>query len=66
MKYEDLKTLVCPKCGVEYTGRSAVSRIDNTTGICSDCATRESLETIGVIGEEQDAILETIHRSYQE
>ena len=53
---------VCPRCGKTYYGRPAVSREDNTTLICPDCGTREALESIGVGVEEQDSILETIHR----
>ena len=53
---------VCPKCGKTYTGRPAVSRADNATLICPDCGTRESLESIGVGAEEQERILDTIHR----
>lgn len=53
---------VCPRCGKTYTGRPAVSRADNTTLICPDCGTRESLESIGVGVEEQERILDTIHR----
>ena len=55
---------VCPKCGKTYTGRPAVSRADNATLICPDCGTRESLESIGVGAEEQERILDTIHRHH--
>lgn len=34
---------ICPKCGCEYTGRSALSREDNKTEICPDCGMREAL-----------------------
>lgn len=54
---------ICPRCGREYEGYSALSRKDNETKICSDCGTREALESLGVDRDEQDAILETIHRS---
>lgn len=53
----------CPRCNKTYTSPSAVSRVDNKTLICPDCGTREALETIGVSSEEQDKILDTIHRS---
>ena len=53
----------CPRCNKTYTSPPAVSRADNQTLICPDCGTREALETIGVSSEEQDKILDTIHRS---
>ena len=53
---------VCPRCGRTYFERPALSRLDNETLICPDCGTREALESIGVGVEEQDSILETIHR----
>lgn len=56
---------ICPRCGMAYTGEPAVSRTDNTEAICPDCGIREALESIGVCGEEQEHILETIHRSIQ-
>ena len=64
MKCENLKTAVCRKCGKTYhVALRHFQRGDNTTIICPDCGTREALESIGV-GErnEQQAILETIHR----
>lgn len=54
---------ICPKCGLSYEGRPALSRDDNKTLICPDCGVREALESIGVDKEEQDSILETIHRN---
>ncbi len=54
---------VCPRCGKTYTEPPALSRTDNETLICPDCGTREALESLGVSAEEQDKILETIHRS---
>lgn len=56
---------ICPRCGSAYHGASALSRADNDTLICPDCGTREALESIGVKPQEQDEILETIHRSMQ-
>ena len=29
--------VVCPKCRKPYTGRPALSRVDNKTDICPDC-----------------------------
>ena len=56
----------CPKCGRRYTSHSAVSRVDNITLVCPDCGIREALESLGVNTEEQDRILETIHRTAKE
>ncbi len=57
------RPVVCPRCGKTYTARPSVSRSDSTTPICPDCGTREALESIGVGVEEQDKILNAIHRS---
>lgn len=62
MKTEEIKTRTCPLCGNSYTGHPALSRADNETLICLDCGTRQALCSIGVCEEEQDKILETIHR----
>ncbi|MCW6662766.1 autoantigen p27 domain-containing protein [Aerococcaceae bacterium NML190073] len=56
---------ICPKCGLPYEGRPALSRDDNKSLICPDCGVREALESIGVDKEEQNRILETIHRSVE-
>ena len=53
----------CPKCGKLFSERGAVSRVDNITIICSDCGTREALESIGVDVTEQEKILDTIHNT---
>ncbi len=63
MKENTARMSVCPKCGKTYFDRPALSRVDNETLICPDCGTREALESIGVSTEEQDSIIETIHRS---
>lgn len=64
MKNENvMETKICPRCGKSYCGRPALSRADNKTLICPDCGTREALESIGVKPDEQEQILETIHRS---
>lgn len=52
---------VCPRCGRTYTERPAMAR-DNSGPICPDCGTREALESIGVGADEQERILNTIHR----
>lgn len=54
---------ICPYCGKMYHDRPALSRKDNKTLICPDCGTREALESLGVDAEEQEQILETIHRN---
>ena len=56
---------VCPLCGKAYHGAPALSREDNKTLICPDCGTREALDSIGVSPEEQDSIIQTIHRYQQ-
>lgn len=61
MKENITRTAVCPRCGKEYTGRPAISRADNQTPLCSDCGTREALESIGIDTAEQDKILKAIH-----
>lgn len=58
----NIRIRVCPKCGMEYRGVPALSRVDNSP-ICSDCGTREALESIGVNPAEQEQILNAIHRS---
>lgn len=35
---------ICPKCGREYVGRPALSRVDGKTDICPDCGMREALD----------------------
>lgn len=56
---------ICPRCRKAYHGYPATSRLDNETPICSDCGTREALESIGISQEEQEQILSTIHRAMQ-
>ena len=62
MKENITKVRVCPICGQTYTEPPALSRTDNETLICPDCGTRQALESLGVSPEEQDSILEIIHR----
>lgn len=62
MKELNYQTGICPKCGRPYSGSPALSRMDNHTLICPDCGAREALETLGISQEEQDEIIETIHR----
>lgn len=65
MKNNEIRIKTCPRCGKIYSGASALSRADGRTPICPDCGTREALESIGVEADEQEQILETIHRSMQ-
>ena len=62
MKNNVVRTAVCPLCGRLYHGHPALSRTDNETLICPDCGTREALQSIGVDADEQEQIIETIHR----
>ena len=63
MKTNECHTLECPKCKNTYLGHPALSRSDNTILICADCGVREALESIGVIPEEQEKILNIIHQT---
>ena len=53
----------CPLCGAQYGGVPALSRKYPNTHICSDCGTREALESIGVSTAEQEKILAIVHGS---
>ncbi len=61
---EEIRFGVCPRCGQSYTGRPALSRVDNETLICPDCGTREALATIGISEEEQEKILQVLHKTF--
>ena len=63
MKEDNISRLaICPRCGKPYYEPLALSRLDNETLICPDRGTREALDSIGVSPEEQDAIIQVIHR----
>lgn len=64
MRKKKVSRRICPRCGKTYTRRSAMAR-DGSGPICPDCGTREALESIGVGKEEQDRILDTIHRCHE-
>ena len=66
MKAEINKIRICPLCGKTYSDLPALSRTDNETPICPDCGTRQALESIGVSADEQEKIIDTIHRSRQQ
>ena len=65
MKEEIRERRICPLCNREYIERPAISRVDGITPICPDCGTRQALESIGVNVEEQDKILQVIHKSME-
>lgn len=65
MKTNITEIKICPRCGNAYHGVPALSRTDNQTLICPDCGTREALDSLGVKSEEQEQILDAIHRSMQ-
>lgn len=62
MKPLKSRLAICPRCGAEYREPPALSRLDNKTLICPDCDTREALTVIGVSPDEQESILQSIHR----
>ena len=62
MKTSEREPRTCPLCGNSYTEPPAISRQDMVTPICPDCGTRQALMSIGVSAEEQEKILEAIHR----
>ena len=66
MKERMSERKMCPMCHREYKERPAISRMDGITSICPDCGTRQALESLGVSAEEQEKILESIHRSMNE
>lgn len=63
MKENIIHLTVCPRCGKSYAGRPALSRKDSETLICPDCGTREALESIGISPEEQEEIIEVMHKA---
>lgn len=66
MKIAEKATRICPLCNAEYHGVPATSRTDNITPICQDCGTRQSLESLNVPTDEQEKIIDIIHRSAKE
>ena len=53
---------VCPICGRFYREHPALSRKDSTAEICPECGIREALESLGCDADDQEKILDTIHR----
>lgn len=62
----DNKIKKCPRCGKNYIGHSALSRVDSATSICPECGTREALESINIPKEEQDKIIRSIPKEYRD
>ena len=69
MKEDNVTRLtICPRCGKPSHESPALSRPAVTWNrrkrgfICPDCGTREALDSIGVSPEEQNSIIQTIHR----
>lgn len=52
----------CPICHREYKARPALSRIDNTTEICSECGTREALQIVGKTTKEINEVVDLIKK----
>ena len=40
------KGLICPRCDTRFYERPVLCRHDNKSYICSDCGTREALESV--------------------
>lgn len=62
-KERKLPERICPLCGKAYTAVPALSRTDNRTLICPDCGTRQALASMGIKEEEQEKILEIMHKN---
>ncbi|MDE5861200.1 MAG: hypothetical protein K2H28_03300 [Ruminococcus sp.] len=62
MKSTEKSTKICPICHSKYQGVPAISRTDCITPICPDCGIRQSLEILNVLPEEQEKIIDIIHR----
>lgn len=62
MKSTEKSTRICPLCNAEYHGVPAISRTDNATPICQNCGIRQALSVLNVPIDEQEKILDIIHR----
>ena len=56
----EINVRICSKCGKEYRGRPAISRVDNSTPICPVCGTREALESLGLGKDEIEKMIASI------
>lgn len=63
MKEQIKESKICPICGNEYNGYPALSRADNEIYICTDCGLRQALQSLEISQEEQEKIIEIIHRT---
>ena len=55
------KDKICPLCHRTYSEAPALSRTDNKTLICSECGTRQALQSVGFPIEEQEQIIKAIY-----
>lgn len=55
------KDKICPLCHKSYSDAPALSRADNKTLICSECGTRQALQSVGLCLEEQEQIIKAIY-----
>ena len=53
---------ICPFCGAEFRDMPALSRVDVESLICPDCGVREALTSIDMDEEEQEQVLNIMHR----
>ena len=63
MKSETLHIRICPRCGARYAKDTRPFKGRRQNAYLPDCGTREALASMGVSREEQEEIIETIHRS---
>jgi predicted nucleic acid-binding Zn ribbon protein len=62
MKAATEKERICPICKMEYRAHPAISRKDNFTLICPDCACREAMDAISIPKDEQEKIIQIMHK----
>ena len=55
------KDKICTLCHRTYSEAPALSRTDNKTLICSECGTRQALQSVGLPIEEQEQIIKAIY-----
>jgi hypothetical protein len=55
------KDKICPLCHRTYSEAPALSRTDNKTLICSECGTRQALQSVGLPIEEQEQTIKAIY-----
>lgn len=59
-----VKMKICPKCGRSFDRLLALSRRDNKTMICDECATKEALDDAGILegNPDREYILDSIYQ----